>query len=308
MDKLLAMRTFVQVVEAGTFTRGADLLQLPKSTVTRMVQALEKDVGAKLLHRTTRQLTMTEEGALYYDGAVRLLAQVAELDTSVAGAGAAPRGRIRVEAAGAVAYNILIPALPGFFERYPQVQVELGVGNRSIDLIAENVDCVVRLGDLVSDALIARPLGNLTLVSCASKAYLARHGTPVDPADLAQGHTLVQIVAPRTGRAFTDALSRDGQTVTLQASHRLAVNDSTAALLAAVEGLGIVTTYAFLAQPHIERGVLQSLFPDWQAEVVQAHVAYPVNRHLPAKVRVFIDWVTAHFMRNKIAWGRGGLA
>jgi len=295
MDKLLAIKTFIQVVDAGTFTRGADVMNLPKSTVTRMVQALEKEVGAKLLHRTTRQLSVTEEGAVYYEGAVRLLEQLGQLDQSVAGAGAAPRGRIRVEAAGAVVYNLLIPALPDFLERYPLVQVELGVGNRSIDLIAENVDCVVRIGSLINEGLIARPLGRLSMVTCASKAYLARHGLPAAPADLEDDHTLVQIVAPRTGRAFTDHVSRNGVTVTLKSGHRLAVNDSTAALMAAVAGVGIVTTYAFLARPYIEAGNLHVIFPDWGSESVEAHVAYPVNRHLPSKVRVFIDWVIKLF-------------
>lgn len=290
MDKLVAMRTFIQVVDAGTFTRAADMMNLPKSTITRMVQALEKEIGAKLLHRTTRQLCVTEEGAVYYEGAVRVLDQIGQLDQSVTGAGAAPRGRIKVEAAGAVAYNILIPALPDFFERYPQVQVELGVGNRSIDLIAENVDCVIRLGALINESLIARPLGVLPMISCASTAYLARHGMPAGPSDLEEAHTLIQIVSPRTGRGFTDDVVRDGITVTLKGGHYLAVNDSTAALMAAVAGLGIVTTYAFLARSHIDAGALHILFPDWESEAVEAHIAYPVNRHLPAKVRVFIDW------------------
>jgi DNA-binding transcriptional LysR family regulator len=295
MDKLVAMRTFIQVVDAGTFTRAADMMNLPKSTITRMVQALEKEVGARLLHRTTRQISVTEEGAVYYEGAVRLLDQVGQLDQSVAGAGTAPRGRIKIEAAGAVAYHILIPALPDFFERYPQVQVELGVGNRSIDLIAENVDCVVRLGSLINESLIARFLGELPMISCASTAYLARHGMPRSPADLEESHTLIQIVAPRTGRGFTDDVVRDGVTVTLKSGHQLAVNDSSAALMAALAGLGIVTTYAFLARPHIEAGTLHVVFPDWKGETVQAHVAYPVNRHLPAKVRVFIEWVIQLF-------------
>jgi LysR family transcriptional regulator for bpeEF and oprC len=298
MDKLLAMRTFIQVVDAGTFTRAADLMNQPKSTVTRMVQALEKEVGAKLLHRTTRQLSVTEEGAVYYEGAVRLLDQLGQLDQSVAGAGTAPRGRIKVEAAGAVVYNMLIPALPAFLERHPHVQVELGVGNRSIDLIAENVDCVVRLGAVINEGLVARPLGRLAMVSCASTDYLARHGVPANPADLAAGHALVQIVAPRTGRAFQDQLTRDGTTVTLESGHRLAVNDSTAALMAAIAGLGIVTTYAFLARPYIEAGKLHVLFPGWEGETVEAHVAYPANRHLPAKVRAFIDWTIALFAQH----------
>ena len=300
MDKLVAMQTFLRVVDAGTFTRAADLMQLPKSTVTRMVQALEKQVGAKLLHRTTRQLSVTEEGAVYYDGAQRLLAEIGQLDQSVAGTAASPRGKIKIEAPGAVAYNILIPALPAFFARYPQVQVELGVGNRSIDMIAEQVDCVIRLGPLLNDALIARPLAELAMVTCASAAYLARRGTPAAPTDVEHNHTLIQIVSPRSGRAFTDELQRDGATVTLCGQHQIAVNDSTAALTAALAGLGIVTTYAFLARPHLNAGTLRAVLPEWQSDPVRAHVAYPVNRHLAAKVRVFIDWVLEIFRQQAV--------
>lgn len=295
MDKVLAMQTFIRVVDAGTFTRAADLLQLPKSTVTRTIQALEKQLGAKLLHRTTRQLSVTEAGAVYYSGALRLLDELGQLDHSVAGAGTAPQGRIRVEAPGAVAYHLLIPALPQFFARYPQVQVTLGVGNRSIDLIAENLDCVIRLGPLFNDALIARPLARMAMVTCASSGYLARHGLPPEPGALEHGHSLVQIVAPRSGRAFTDELHRDGATLTLRGAAQIAVNDSSAALAAALAGLGVVTTYAFLAQPHLATGALQRLFPQWQNDSVPAHVAYPVNRHLAPKVRVFIEWVVELF-------------
>jgi DNA-binding transcriptional LysR family regulator len=123
MDKLFAMKAFICVVDAGTFTRAADMLNLPKSTVSRMVQALEKEIGAKLLQRTTRQLSVTEEGAVYYEGAVKLFDQLGQLDQSVAGAGAEPRGRIKVEAAGAIVYNLLLPALPQFFERYHQTWI-----------------------------------------------------------------------------------------------------------------------------------------------------------------------------------------
>lgn len=291
MDKLLAMQTFIRVVDAGTFTRAADVMQMPKSTVTRMVQALEKQVGAKLLRRTTRQLNVTEEGAVYYEGAVRLLDELGQLDQSVAGATAAPAGRIKVEAPGAVAYNILLPALPGFFARHPDVQVELGVGNRAIDLIAQNVDCVVRLGPLLNEGLVARPLGAMSMATCASAAYLARCAAPVDPADLGLRHTLIQIVSPRSGRSFTDELTRDGVGATIHGRHQIAVNDSTAALMAALAGLGVVTTYEFLLRPHLESGALRRLLPEWENETVQVHVAYPANRHLATKVRVFIEWV-----------------
>lgn len=299
LDKLLAMRTFVRVVDAGTFTRAADVMRMPKSTVTRMVQALEKEVGAKLLHRTTRRLHVTQEGAIYYDGARRLIDELGQLEESVAGGIAAPTGRIKVEAPGAIVYSVLLPALPAFFERYPQVQVELGVGNRTIDLVAENVDCVIRLGPIVNDLLVARPLTPIPMITCAATGYLGRCGTPANLDEVKNHHTLIQIVAPSDGRIFTNTLERGGAVATIEGHHQIAVNDSTAALIAAVAGLGIVTTYAFLVRPYLDSGALQRVLPEWQGEVVMAHVAYPQNRHLPSKLRVFVEWVRELFEETR---------
>jgi LysR family transcriptional regulator for bpeEF and oprC len=296
VDKLVAMQTFVRVVDTGTFTRAADLLGVPKSTVTRLVQMLEKEVGVKLLHRTTRQLTVTQEGAVYYEGAIRLLDQVGQLDASVASATKAPKGKIKVDVPGAIAYKVILPALPTFFAQYPSVQIDLSVGNRSIDLISENIDCVVRLGPLLNDFLIARPLGMLQMVTCASSVYLERHGMPSHPADLEKNHTLIQIASPRSGRGFTDELHRDSEKMEIAGSHQISVNDSTAALISALAGLGVATTYDFLVREHVETGLLQRLFPDWNGDLVPAHVAYPANRHLAHKVRVFVDWVMALFV------------
>lgn len=296
MDKLGAMRIFIRVVEAGTFTRAADTLALPKSSVTRMVQALEKEVGIKLLHRTTRQLTVTQEGAAYYEGALALLEQLEQLDASVAGASRAPQGTIRVEAPGAIVYNILLPALPDFLARFPAVQVDLGVGNRSIDLVAEHVDCVIRLGPLLNDALIARPLGVLPMLTCASAAYLAAHGMPTHPDELNRDHQFIHINAPRSGRHFTNELRRGDELVTIDGRHRLAVNDSSAALIAAKAGLGVASTYGFLVGEHLASGALRRVLPDWDGETIAAHVAYAANRHLASKVRAFIDWVVALFL------------
>jgi len=292
MDKLAAMQTFVRVVDSGTFTRAADLMSVPKSTVSRLVQELEKELGVRLLHRTSRQLTLTQEGQAYYEGAIRVLDDVGSLDASVLSATRSPKGKIKVELPGSLAYHVVVPALPDFFARYPDVQVEMNIGNRSVDLLAENLDCVLRLGPLLNDSLIARPAGTLPLITCASPAYLARHGTPQNPAELGQGHTIVRMTAPRSGRDFVFRLMRDGTLSEIQGSHQITVNDSSAALAAGLAGLGVLTTYGFLVAPHLRSGALQQLFPDWQGEQIPAHVAYPANRHLASKVRVFVDWAT----------------
>ncbi len=290
MDKFVAMQTFVRVVDCGTFTRAADLMNVPKSTVTRLVQELEKELGVRLLHRTSRQLTLTQEGQAYYEGAIRLLDDVRMLDANVLCAKRSPKGNIKVELPASLAYHVVVPALPDFFARYPDVKVDVSVGNRSIDLIAENVDCVLRLGPLLNESLIARPAGFFSLITCAAPAYLARHGIPTSPSDLAQEHTLVRMISPRSGRDFVFHL-QCGQTIAdIQGAHQITVNDSGAALAAGIAGLGILTTYAFLAEPHLRSGALRRLLPDWHGDQVPVHVAYPVNRQLPSKVRVFVEW------------------
>lgn len=301
MDKLAAMQAFVRVVDAGTFTRAADLLNVPKSTVTRLVQELEKELGVRLLHRTSRRLTLTQEGQTYYDGSIRLLDEVGSLDASVLSATRSPKGKIKVELPGSLAFQVVVPALPDFFARYPDVQVEMNVGNRPVDLIAENLDCVLRLGPLLSDSLIARPAGTLPLITCASPAYLAQHGVPGDPSDLARDHTLVRMISPRSGRDFGFQLTRDGTTVDILGAHQLTVNDSAAALAAGVAGLGVLTTYRFLVEPHLRAGTLQPLFPEWQGDRIPVHVAWPVNRHLASKVRVFVDWALELFREMQTA-------
>jgi LysR family transcriptional regulator, regulator for bpeEF and oprC len=297
MDKLAAMHAFVRVVDSGTFTRAADLLNVPKSTVTRLVQELEKEVGVRLLHRTSRQLTLTQEGQTYYEGSIRILDDVGSLDGSVLGSNRAPKGKVKIELPASVACHVVIPALPDFFARYPDVQLEMNIGNRPVDLIAENLDCVLRVGPLLSDSLIARPAGTLRLVTCASPAYIEQYGKPDEPTDLAQGHTIVRIVSPRSGRDFVAQVRREEAVAEVHGAYQLSVNDSGAALAAGVAGLGVLTTYEFLVAPHLQSGTLQSLFPDWRGDDIPVHVAWPANRHLASKVRVFVEWAIELFGR-----------
>jgi LysR family transcriptional regulator for bpeEF and oprC len=295
MDKFTAIQAFLRVVDAGSFSKAADLMNVPKSSVTRMIQMLEQDLRVKLLHRTTRQLTVTLEGASYYEGAVHLLAQMDELDSSVARATATPKGRVKIELPASVAFMIVIPALPEFTARYPDIQLELGVSNRSVDLISENIDCVIRVGAIINDSLIARYLGDLSMLTCAAPRYLKDRKRPSHPSDLETEHTLIRIVSPRTGRFAAPELVKGDERVTIGGAHRVSVNDSTAALVAGIAGLGVLTTYSFLVQQHLENGSLELVLPDWSSGSAQVHVAYPANRHLANKVRVFVEWVSELF-------------
>ena len=301
MDKLQAMQVFARVVEAGTFTKAADSLTLPKPTVTRLVQTLESHLQTKLLNRTTRRVTVTADGAAYYDRAVRLLSELDELESSMTRAKANPRGRLRIDVAASVGQLLLIPALPDFYARYPDIQIDLGVSDRPVDLIGENVDCVLRGGEITDQSLVARRIGEFHTLISASPDYLQRHGTPKHPNDLEDDdHVVVNYFSHRTGRVFPFTFFKDGERIEITGRHRLSVNDSNANLAAGLSGLGIVRTSTFMAQEHIAAGRLVPLLLDWCADTIPIHVVYPPNRHLSTKLRVFVDWVADLFARSDL--------
>jgi LysR family transcriptional regulator for bpeEF and oprC len=301
MDKLQAMQVFARVVEAGTFTKAADSLALPKPTVTRLVQTLESHLQTKLLNRTTRRVTVTADGAAYYDRAVRVLSELEELESSMTRAKANPRGRLRIDVAASVGQLLLIPALPDFYARYPDIQIDLGVSDRPVDLIGENVDCVLRGGEITDQSLVARRIGEFHTLVSASPEYLQRHGTPKHPNDLEDDdHVVVNYFSHRTGRVFPFTFFKDGARIEITGRHRLSVNDSNANLAAGVSGLGIVRTSTFMAQEHIAAGRLVPLLLDWCADTIPIHVVYPPNRHLSTKLRVFVDWVADLFARSDL--------
>lgn len=295
VDQLLAIRVFARVVEAGTFTRAADSLQMPKATVTKLVQALEAHLRVKLLLRTTRRVTVTPDGAAYYERTGKLLAELAEVDATLRNAQASPRGRLRVDTGGAVASGLVLPALPRFCARYPDIQIELGVTDRTVDLIGENVDCVIRSSadDL---SLITRKIGALAWITCATPGYLRTHGTPTHPDELAgAGHEIVAYASARSGRTPPMLFSRAGETLTIEGRARVTVNDSNAHLAAALAGLGLVHTLDFMARPHVERGALVPVLGDWPRAPQPVYLVYPPSRHLSAKLRVFVDWAAELF-------------
>jgi len=308
MDKLSAMQAFVRVVEAGTFTRAADNLGLPKPTVTRLVQSLEAQLDTLLLNRTTRRVTVTQDGAAYYDRAVRLLSEIDELESSMSRAKVSPRGRLRIDVGSTVGQMLLIPNLPDFYARYPHIQIDLGVSDRPVDLIGENVDCVLRGGDLTDQSLVARRIGEFHLVTCASPTYVKRHGMPQHPTELeGERHQLVHYFSHRTGRNFPFTFRNGDETFEVIGRHALSVNDSNANLAAGLAGLGIVRTGTFVAAPHFASGALVPLLLDWCADTIPIHVVYPPNRHLSAKLRVFVDWVAELFARSDLIHRKCGL-
>lgn len=304
MDQIQAMRIFARVVEAGTFTRAADSLQLPKASVTKHIQALEERLRVKLLNRTTRRVTVTADGAAYYDRAVRLLADFDDLEASVSQARTTPRGRLRVDVGTSVARLLVIPHLAEFQSRYPEIQIDLGVSDRTVDLISDNVDCVIRGGELADQSLVARRIGNLEFITVAAPEYLARHSTPQHPGELeSPGHRNLIYFSPVSARRYPLEFHQDGKLIEIASPAPLCVNESNAYVSALLAGQGIGQASSFQVQEHLQSGRLQRVLQDWTHPLLPVYVVYPPNSHLSAKVRVFVDWVVELFSRHPLLQG-----
>lgn len=295
MDQFLALRVFARVVEAGTFTKAADSLGMPKPTVTKLIQSLESHLRVKLLNRTTRRVTVTADGAAYYERTARLLTELEEIDASLSNSQASPKGRIRVDVAAVVASRIILPALHSFHARYPDIQVDLGVGDRLVNLIADNVDCVVRGGKLIDESLVARRIGEVEFMTCATPAYLATYGMPTHPLELDGPHRVVGYFSAGTGRISPYEFERDGERIELVGNYAVAVNDSNAYMAAGLAGLGIIQSGVSVLEEHVKRGELVPVLEDWTTPGIPIYIVYPPNRHLSAKVRVFVEWIAELF-------------
>ncbi len=298
MDHFTAVRAFVRVVESGSFSKAADSLRLPRNSVTKLVQSLEAHLRIKLLNRTTRRVDLTSDGAAYFERVARLLEEWDEVEDEVARSRSHPRGRLRVDMGTAIASLLLMPTLAEFHRRYPDVQLDIGASDRPVDLVGERVDCVIRAGAVTDPSLIARHLGSLPQILCASPAYLAEHGTPEHPLDLERDHALIRYIVAGSNRQLPVTLTAAGESFTVKGRHFVAVNDSGAMLAAALGGLGVMHAPAFISGRHVDSGDLVPLLGQWQAPPVPIHIVYPANRHLSARVRVFVDWMVELFAQS----------
>ena len=294
MDRFDAMQAFARVVETGSFTKAAATLHMSKTSVTQLVQQLEARLRVRLLNRTTRKVNVTADGAAYYEHVVRLLAYMDDAETSLSSASMAPRGRLRVDVPSPFARMLLIPALPAFYARFPEIQLTMGVSDRIVDIIGENVDCVVRGGEITDQSLVARHVGDLQIGIYAAPSYLQRVGTPVHPRELEEeDHCTVGFLWSRTGKALPYAMQRGEERIEAQGRPLLTVDDGNAYLAAGLAGLGMLWLPYYMAKPHLAAGELLPLFEDWSMLPMPMYLAYPPNRHVSAKLRVFIDWVLA---------------
>jgi LysR family transcriptional regulator for bpeEF and oprC len=299
------MQVFMAVVDANSFTRAADNLSLPRATVTTTVQGLENMLKVRLLNRTTRSVSLTPDGAAYYERCARILMDLEETEAAFRDVAKRPQGRLRIDVPSTIGRLILIPKLCDFHNRYPDIDLVIGLGDRPVNLVQEAVDCVIRAGDLVDSTLVARRIGSFSFMTCAAPAYLERCGEPKTIEDLAQ-HKAVQYFSSRTGRNIDWEFIVDGVSQEFKMEGSIAVNDAEAYMACGLQGFGLVQAARFMALPYLEDGSLVEILKQLKPSPLPISVLYPQNRHLSPKVRAFTDWVAELFGQCPLLNGRGG--
>lgn len=293
MNQLEGMRIFTRVAELTSFTRAAESLGIPKASASTIVSALETELGARLLHRTTRRVELTEDGRVFYDRCKDLLADVDELHSLFEQTPAALSGRLRVDMPASMARDYIVPALPDFLRGHPKLTIELSSTDRLVDLVREGFDCVLRVGNLSDSALIARNLGSYVIASCASPAYLRRVGKPKRIEDLqAQGHQLIHYTNNFGSKPFGYEYWDGERYQTIQLDGALTVNSAEAYEAACLAGLGIIQSpLSGRMLQHMEEGRLVEILPKQRAEPMPVNLLYVHRRHLPKRVQVFMSWI-----------------
>ncbi|MFL6709396.1 MAG: LysR family transcriptional regulator [Massilia sp.] len=284
------MKVFVGVADATSFVRAAEALQLPTATVTRMIQALEAHLKVKLLNRSSRKVALTDEGSAYYARCVNVLAEIDDMEANAACATKLPEGRVKISLPAVVAKAVLIPALPDFLTRFPGVSVELAISDRQINLIEDLVDCAIRVGAIDDDpGIVAKRIGSVTNITCAAPRYLQRYGEPGTIADLEQ-HVGVGYIWSNGGGSRPWEFTVDEQAQSVHMRHTVFVNDADAYLACAKAGLGIIRAADYTVRDALRCGELQQILPSYQATPRDVSILFHQNRHMPRRLRAFIDW------------------
>jgi DNA-binding transcriptional LysR family regulator len=298
MDRFDAMRAFIRIVERRSFTSAAEDLGLPRSTVTDAVKSLEARLGVRLLHRTTRHVSPTLDGEAYYRRCLRLIAELE--DAEAAFADSKPKGFLHVDVQGTLARHFIFPGLPKFLERYPDLELFMSDGDRFVDLIREGIDCVLRVGELRDSDMIARRVGLLQEVTCASATYIAQYGLPKSIDDLAR-HKMVGFRSSATGGILPLEFTVAGalRKVSLPCSVSMAGSDSY--YEAARLGLGLIQVPRYRIADELARGTLVAVLPDNPPSPSTVSVLYPHSRQLSPRVRVFVEWLSSEFVARSRA-------
>lgn len=291
MDRIDSLRAFLRVAATGSFSHAADQLGLPRPSVSLAIQQLEAKLGVRVFHRTTRKVTLTQDGQALLERATALVGDMEDLEACFQpqiDGGAV--GRLRVDVPSRIGRRLIAPALPDLLARHPRLDIELSATDRTVDLVAENIDCALRVGTLGDSSLVAHPLGQIPLINCASPAYLARHGRPQSTADLVQ-HQVVQYRSPSTGQATAWEWQEGEARHTLRTEGRVAVDNAEIYIACALSGLGLIQIPRFDVKEHLDEGSLIELLPQYRPAPMPVQMVYPHRRHLSRRVQVFIAWV-----------------
>lgn len=288
--RLSTIEIFCKAAELGSFARTAEVLGLNPSAVSKAISRLEKRLSVKLFHRTTRSLRLTEAGQLFFERCQQALGDIAEAEASVTQSVEVPRGTLRVSLPNAYSVHVLAPRLHHFYQQYPEIELQLDVSDRFVDLVEENIDIAIRFGKLVDSNLTVRPLQAYRTVTVASPNYLQRCGTPKNPEDL-HNHNCIQLIASRSRQPMKWKYW-NGQTyadVPVQGSHSV-VGADTARILA-IHGIGITHLSEFVVAKDIETGVLQPVLPAIESPVRNAFALYKQRQHISHKTQLFLDFL-----------------
>lgn len=290
MDRIDLFRIFVQVADSGGFIRAADTMNRPGSTVSAAIKELENRLGTRLLHRTTRSVSLTSDGHAFYERCQRVIQEVEDAENLFRQSDVQPAGKIRIDVPGRIGRLLIAPSLPDFFARYPEITLEMGVTDRSVSLTEEGVDCALRVGELNDSGLVARKLGDLKFINVASPDYLAAHGKPQTPAELAH-HYAVGYASPTTGRTEKWEWMEQGRWQSTDMRGKVTVNSAEAYIACCVAGLGMIQVPEYDVQTCIHAGQLTEVMPDYRPRSLPVTLLYPHRRHLSRPLRVFIAWL-----------------
>ncbi len=309
MDKLHAMEVFAKVAELESFSKASDRLNIAPASVSTTIRNLEALLGVQLLTRTTRKVSLTDDGRAYLERARRVLAEIAETEAALKQTRSLPQGRLRVELPTGLGHVYVTPALPAFSARYPDVKLVMTLGDRFVDLAEEEVDVILRVGELEDSPMVARRVYDARFVTCAAPEYLKRHGRPESPRELPR-HNCLGYFSASLGRSARWTYRKGGREVPHPPDGGLHLNNPEALVDLAVAGVGIVCMLETSVFKAIRDGKLVPILEDWETPAMPISVLYWPSRHLSAKVRVFVDFVVDLFARQvphlKPAYGRGG--
>jgi DNA-binding transcriptional LysR family regulator len=291
MDRFYSMQIFVRVAEMNSFTKAAESLGIPKASVSTYIQQLETQVGTRFFHRTTRNVQLTQDGSAFYERCKDLLVDMEEIESMFQEGAEGLSGRIRVDMPVALAKNYIIPLLPKFLKQHPKIEIELSSTDRRVDLIQEGFDCVVRVGNLSDSGLIARSLGEMEVVSCASPAYIAQYGRPKNLEDLMENHLLVHYATTLGSKPFGFEYFENGKYKTIKMKGSITVNSTDAYQAACLSGLGIIQAPRMGMEKFLKEGSLVEVLPKLKAEPMPVSLVYPNRRNLSRRVKAFMDWL-----------------